>query len=438
MKVTSPWMRLSLSVCFAAGWMIQPVAGQEIIPVPVPSNEPTAAAPLEPLGEPTPAQPAELTPVAEPLQAVELAPPLAAPPSSRLSKVRITDESVGPAPVETTEASNDDASPEIVTELVKERYANGTIKVEREVAQDRDGNFLLHGVYRQYDERGQLICEGNHKQGEASGTWKRYYRGSETALLTSSPYRDFQPTFTSQATFVDGQLHGKWTISDAKQRKISEIEFANGNRHGKAAWFYPNGTLLSQASYDHGRVHGDVMKWGADASLLGKESYTHGRKLAPKIEYYDAEHKKSEIYYLFAPLVVKTTDNYHNATLATFEVRGQDEKFGSFRIWHANGQLARQGEFRYNLPVGKASWFYSNGQKQMEGSYVDGKQDGTWTWWHQNGLKQIAGDYREGTPVGQWSWWKETGKLSQRNDMTATKVANIPAPTPEPEDAIRR
>lgn len=451
MKVTSPWKRLALSLCFAAGWMIQPAQAQEIVPVPAPAPESTAVSPTD--GVPTPAilpvdEAAAPAAVPEPLQAVELAPPLAAPPSSRLSRVRITDESakplasdasaLEPAPAVEAEEAEEAGDTQIVTELVKERFPNGTIKVEREVAQDRAGNFVLHGVYRQYDERGNLICEGVHKQGEASGIWKRYYRGGENALLASAPYRDFLAPFTSQVTFSTGEMHGKWVISDAKQRKISEIEFVAGSRHGKAVWFYPNGTLLSQATYDQGRVHGDVMKWGPDASLLGKENYTHGRKLAPKIDYYDAEHKRSEIYYLHAPLVVKTTDNFHTGALATFEQRGQDEKFGTFRIWHNNGQLARQGEFRYNLPVGKATWFYANGQKQMEGNYIDGKQDGTWIWWHANGLKQISGDYQDGVAIGKWLWWKEDGKLSQRSDMSASKVANIPAPTPEPDDTIRR
>ena len=126
MKVTSPWMRVSLSLCLAAGWMIQPIVAEDIIPVPVPSAEPIAAEPIsavppeaEPVaGEPTPAQ-AEV--VAEPLQAVELAPPLAAPPSSRLSKVRITDESPNAPAEQATEptpaAKSDDD--DIVTELVK-------------------------------------------------------------------------------------------------------------------------------------------------------------------------------------------------------------------------------------------------------------------------------------------------------------------------------
>jgi len=441
MKVTSPWRRLALLSCLAASSLVQPLSGVEpdAIPIPVPSADAAVPA-IEETGEPTPAQP---------LQAVELAPPLAAPPptSSLLPKVRISDETPdepaqqAPVPEQPAEeeAASEAAASHVVTELVKERYPNGVIKTEREVAQDRDGNFVLHGAFRQFDERGALICEGKNEQGQAVGLWKRYYAASHAPLFGTAPYKDFAAPFTSQATFAGGQLEGKWTITDSQQRKISEIEFINGQRHGKAAWFYPSGTLLSQASYDHGRVHGDVMKWSTDASLLGKESYTHGRKLAPKIEYFDAEHKRSEILYLHAPMVVKSPDNFHTATLATFEQRGQDEKFGAFRVWHANGQLAREGEFRYNLPVGKTIFYYANGQKQMEGTYVDGKQEGTWTWWHQNGLKQISGDYRDGVAVGKWQWWKDDGKLAQKSNFTTAKVANIPAPLPDSdEETIRR
>jgi antitoxin component YwqK of YwqJK toxin-antitoxin module len=444
MKVTSPWRRIALSLCLAAGSCTLPALAQEpvLVPIPVPTAEPDAPPPADAAA---PDETAETTPAPEPLQAVELAPPLAAPPSSRLSKVRISDETPAIPDTQAVEQKADDEqtvgtkSSEVTTELVKERYPNGMIKTEREVAQDREGNYVLHGAYRQYDERGQLICEGTHDQGQPSGVWKRtYYSTSQASLFATAPYKDFTAPYTSQATFEDGQLHGKWVITDGKGRKISEIEFVNGLRHGKAAWYYPNGTLLSQATYDRGRVHGDVMKWGPDASLLGKETYTHGRKLAPKIDYYDAEHKRSEIYYLHAPLLVKTPDNYHTATLATFEQRGQDEKFGSFRVWHANGQLARQGEFRYNLPVGKATWYYPNGQKQMEGTYVDGKQEGTWTWWHMNGLKQIQGEYKEGVAVGKWQWWKEDGKLVQKSNMTAARVANIPAPLPDVEEDVQR
>lgn len=416
MKVSSPWQRFALLVCLAIATCVLPVS----------ADEPTAA------------ELAAATAQA-PLQPVESAPALAAPPGSlsRLAGVRITpaDTTAPPQPEATAEAK----ASAVVTELVKEYYPSGAIKIEREGARDRDGTFVLHGVFRQFDERGALLFEGTHEQGQAVGIWRRYYAANQAPLLATSPYHEFAEPFVSEASFRAGQLDGKWTITDAQQRKVSEINFVDGQRHGTAAWFYPNGTLHLQATFDHGRVDGDVQKWDRNASLLGKESYSHGGKLAVKKEYDDGGQKRAEIMYLQAPLVVKTPDNFHAATLATFEQRGQDEKFGAFRMWHANGQLAREGEYRFNLPVGKATWFYSNGQKRMEGTYVDGKQEGNWTWWHLNGMKQIAGDYRAGVASGTWHWWNDDGKLARKSKLNAAKIAEVPSSLPAADEgSIRR
>jgi antitoxin component YwqK of YwqJK toxin-antitoxin module len=193
---------------------------------------------------------------------------------------------------------------------------------------------------------------------------------------------------------------------------------------------------MLQAQYDRGRVHGDLLQYGPDSQLLAKETYESGRKLAPKIEYHDAQQlvKKNEAMYLHAALVIKTPDNWDRATLAVFESRGQDEKHGPFTAWHANGQLARQGEFRYDLPVGTFHYWYANGQKQMEGTYVDGRQQGQWTWWHENGLKSIAGEYRDATAIGSWSWWQASGKLSHKADLSPQPLVG---PTPEAESEPR-
>jgi antitoxin component YwqK of YwqJK toxin-antitoxin module len=345
--------------------------------------------------------------------------------SSGLSKVPIIDLTTIAATKQ--EVPSEAKALDGVTELVREYYASGAVKLEREVVRKHDGSFVSQGVFRQFDEQGTLLCEGTNEQGQPVGIWKRYYAANHAPLFATSPYKDFAEPFTSQASFSKGQIHGKWTITDAKQRKVSEIDFIGGQRHGTATWFYPQGKLLLQASFDRGRVHGDVMKWEQDSSLLGKESFINGCKLALKEEYHDNQHKRSEVFYLQAPLVVTTPDDFHTATLATFERRGQDEKFGAFRVWHANGQLARQGEYRHNLPVGKFTWFYANGQKQMEGTYVDGKQEGRWTWWHQNGMRQIAGDYRDGVAHGKWQWWDEDGKLAKTSDLSAARVANLPS-----------
>ena len=192
---------------------------------------------------------------------------------------------------------------------------------------------------------------------------------------------------------------------------------------------------MLQTQYEHGRVNGDVMKFAADTTLVAQENYQAGRKLAPKVEFHDTGRtiKKLETTFLHGPLVVKTPDSFDACTLAAFETRGIDERHGPFTAWHKNGQLSKQGEFRYNLPVGKIDSWFENGQRQMEGLYVDGRQEGVWTWWHGNGQKAIAGEYHDGNAVGKWTWWQPTGKVAQRADMSDRPLPlrrRPPKPTP--------
>lgn len=391
----------------------------------------------------------------QPLSAVELAQPIAAEPLPVPPAEEATDEADSTAksgeesarevpdaadagmPTEGEEA----AAPEengAVVELIKERYPGGAVKVEREVTQDGEGSYVLQGAWRQFDEQGRLIVDGRYDGNQKVGLWRKFFRGSEAPLLATAPYKDFSPPFISQAHFHGGQIHGKWTITDSKQRKVHDIEFCDGQRHGKALWYYPNGALMLQAQYEHGRVNGDVMKFAPDTSLIAQENYQAGRKLAPKVEFHDAERavKKLETTFLHGPLAVKTPDNWDACTLAVFESRGTDERHGPYTSWHKNGLPSKQGEFRYNLPVGKVTQWFDNGQKQMEGMYVDGRQEGVWTWWHANGQKAITGEYHDATPIGKWSWWQADGKLTHQGDMSS-RPRSAPSPTPEAETETR-
>ncbi|MDX1946078.1 MAG: hypothetical protein SFU86_11830 [Pirellulaceae bacterium] len=388
---------------------------QPIVPAPTAEAEPSEDAPAPAAPAPIPAPGPGATPVAE-----------AAPAQQQPAEA--------PAPLAPTEVEPADNA---VVEIIRERYPSGSIRIEREMTQDAEGNYVPHGAWRHFDEKGRLIMEGRFASNQKEGTWRRLYRGDDAPLLATMPYKDFTAPFISTGNFYNGQLHGKWTITDSRQRKVHEIEFIDGQRHGKSTWYYPNGSLMLQAHYEHGRVSGDVIKFAADSSVIAKENYQNGRKLAPKVEFHDAAQsaKKSETTYLHATLVVKTPDSWETAQLATFETRGQDEKHGPYTAFHRNGQPAKQGEYRYNLPVGKIVYWYANGQKQMEGMYVDGKQQGVWSWWHENGLKSIAGEYHDGSPVGKWSWWKETGKLAQKADLSAEKP--LTAATPQAPDSPR-
>jgi len=368
---------------------------------------------------------ANISAAQEPLGIVQVAEPVA------LVPVEATAAPAAPAAelrAEAAAAPGAESAPK--AELIVERYPSGAIRIEREMIQDAAGNYLLHGAWRFFDEQGRLLLDGRFDRDQKVGSWRRFYQGHETKLLTAAPYKDFSPPFISAATFQAGQLHGTWTMTDNQQRKMHEIALARGERQGEATWYYPSGAAFLRTTYEAGIPSGNLTKFAADGSQASQENYQYGRKLAAKIEYHDQARqlKKHEIMHLFAALAVKTSDNWDTGTLATYESRGHDERHGPFSIWHANGQLARQGEYDRDQPVGKVAAWFANGQQQLEGQYADGQQSGVWTWWHENGQRAASGAFSGGVAVGGWSWWNTAGKIAQRSDLSPQRAPLEVAP----------
>jgi len=318
-------------------------------------------------------------------------------------------------------------------ELIRERYSNRRVKIEREVTQDERGNYLNDGSWQMWDESGNLVARGQYKHGKRDGVWLRWHRRNESKLLQSVPYNQFEEPFVSQAEFRDGELHGPWSIFDAKQRKISEWNFEDGQRQGISTWWYANGKKMREVQYEQGHRHGELMAWNVRSELVTRENYQHGRKLAPKTEYYNGGNKKTEGIYLHARIVLKEPDNWWQAEPALFTTVGEDERHGKFMAWYPNGQTRVEGRYEHDVEVGQFTWWYSNGQKATAGTFVQGLPDGVWTWWHENGQKATEGEYRQGQQVGQWMVWNPNGRVVQAAEHAADSKA--PQEETDPSDS---
>jgi antitoxin component YwqK of YwqJK toxin-antitoxin module len=303
------------------------------------------------------------------------------------------------------------------------------------VAQDDDGNYQNHGTWKTWDNRGNLLAQGEFERGNRTGTWIRWYRNpSETPLLLRAPYSKFNPTFISQATFRNNQLDGTWTIYDGKKSKISQWEFREGKRHGTSTWWHSNGHKAREVQYRDGELHGQLLEWGPDGVLALKETYQGGRKLAPKVaaKFQDGA-KKSEGMYLSPKEIEQTPDDWWNCKTQATIKQGKEERHGLWTTWYSNGQPQFEGSFEHDLQHGKFVWWHQNGQKALEGHFENGKQNGAWTWWYPTGQKSIRGEYANGNPTGRWTWWKEDGKVSQSADLSHGE-GGIVVDTPSVED----
>ena len=314
-------------------------------------------------------------------------------------------------------------------EVIKERFPNGSIKIERSVTQDAHGNYINHGPWKTWDQSGRLVAQGDFDHGQRTGTWVRWYRTAiEAELLNTPPYEQFINPFISQAAFKAGRLHGAWTIYDSKMHKISQWHFVDGRRHGTSTWWHATGKKMREVTYRDGEIEGQLLVWNPDGALKTKETYQDGRKLAEKVTHHNGGQKKSAGTYLFAKEVEQTPDDWWNCKPAVNTKSGRDEKHGPATAWYANGQRQVEGAYEQDVPLGRFIWWHENGQKALEGSFDDGKQDGPWSWWYPSGQKSIEGYYVSGAPTGRWTWWKEDGKVAQSADLSSSNSIVIAPP----------
>ena len=165
----------------------------------------------------------------QPLSAIELAQPIAAEPAAPTAEEADTDssaptESEGETakPDETADEASEEKAPtpameaeteepatlpmnDAVVELIKERYPGGAVKVEREMTQEADGSYVLHGAWRQFDEQGRLIVDGRNEHNQKVGLWRKFYRGNEAPLLATAPTRILPPPSFRRRIFTRGR-----------------------------------------------------------------------------------------------------------------------------------------------------------------------------------------------------------------------------------------
>ncbi|HEX4415915.1 MAG TPA: hypothetical protein VH107_19950 [Lacipirellulaceae bacterium] len=311
-------------------------------------------------------------------------------------------------------------------ELVRERYPDGKVRIERQVTLNNDGNYVNHGAWKQFSSDGEVVAEGQYNFGQRNGMWTRWVGAKDASLLTEAPFKMFKAPFTSQANFTDGKMDGDWTITDANDRKVMQVSLKAGERNGAMTIWMPNGKAFRQMTYEHGVPVGDLLEVNSKTGELAKTAtFENGRKITTKTEKYsNGRQARSEISYLAAKTVEKTTDDFWSTTPARFVSEGKDLRHGAMKTWYANGQLEQEGSYNNDKKTGGFSYWHENGQIATTGSYRDDQPEGIWVWYYENGQKSTVGKYERGKLIGDWRWWDDQGKLTKQQSYSNTEAAS--------------
>lgn len=362
----------------------------------------------------------------------------------------IQDESTADAAGEAAEAEADDSGlqrlpastgkpiTEAGTELIRERFPSSAVKVERQVAQDADGNYFNHGPWTQWDERGNVVAQGEFRNGRRNGKWFRWYGNEEAPLFSGPGFKGFTAPFGTEATFDDGQINGVWKVFDAKHRVICEWTFDRDIRHGRSTWFFPNGHKQMELNYLKGQIDGEVVQWNSESKVVLRDRYIDGRKLEKSVTWHAPKKKKAEGWFLHARENAGATYDWWNGTVKMIPADKDlnDQRHGGWVWWYSSGLKQLEGTYDYDKPVGTFTWWHSNGQKQLEGEFKAGKQNGKFTWWYANGQKQLEQEYADNVAQGPWKRWAEDGKVVEAGNYAEGTAPLEPAPAVGAEGPI--
>lgn len=103
---------------------------------------------------------------------------------------------------------------------------------------------------------------------------------------------------------------------------------------------------------------------------------------------------------------------------------GNSVRSGPYLVWHKNGRLRQEGQFRDGLPDGMFVNRYENEQRESKLQYRDGKLEGHAIYWHANGRKAAEGDYRYGLQQDVWLFWNEDGQQTRQAYRDARSVSS--------------
>lgn len=297
-------------------------------------------------------------------------------------------------------------------ELITERYANGKIKIQRQVQQDADRNYRNHGSWVMYDQQGKLAAQGGYVNGQRHGNWLRMV-GRQAGIPN-----EFTAPLLSQANFENGRLSGTWTLTDNNQKIVASWDFQTGQLHGKVSSWFPNGQQRSEMTFVDGNLDGEALFFDAQGKTVKKNYYRKGEQVVPVINRYDNKQKESEGWMVREISLAANVDWWTTKIDIRLQpAGGKDIRTGKWTQWHANGTIRSQGSYIAGKPNGNHLWWHENGQKQLAGKYAEGIAESRWTRWHSNGQKAEEGTYLAGTKQGQWDIWNEQGQLVNNSNV---------------------
>ena len=310
------------------------------------------------------------------------------------------------------------------------------------------------GLWKNYDEEGNLISEGSRKNLQLHGKWTFYQDGK---VFREINYAEGKKNGESlyyyserkvRENFVNDTLQGLRFVTDTNGRLLQSTRFVNGTENGfdkrynaygdvsvftfykrgmvsfryvgnrrdksgrqQGEWkdFYENGVPRWECTYQDGLKDGYYKEYDSAGNLLLLQKYVSGmlQEDAPEI----AQMEVHTEYY--ANGMPKFRVGYRNGKPEGI-CRQYDSLTGKVvqGIFFKDGVIVGSGPVDENGNL-RDEWkeYYPDGTIRCIGHYYKGKKYGKWQYYYSNGKLEQEGEFRNGKYDGRWVWYFPNGKV---------------------------
>jgi uncharacterized protein len=272
----------------------------------------------------------------------------------------------------------------------KEFYPNGRIKSEKTYKDD-----LMHGYYKEYDNRGKLVLTMLYENGSIVKSRvedepdieiiNKYDQDGK--LIYSGPYRNKVPVGIHREYGKDGKVTNALRYNDNGLLLSEGIVDEAGNLNGKWKDIYPNGNVQAEGQFTDNRRSGMWKFYNLSQKVEQTGSFNNGRPDGLWKWYYD------------------------NGALLREEEYFQGQRDGSCTEYSVSGEIIAQGLYSDGEKNGE--WKYKTGDFTEEGKYIIGLKDGVWRSYYSGGQLKFKGNFVQGNPNGQQLYYYENGKIKE-------------------------
>lgn len=311
------------------------------------------------------------------------------------------------------------------------------------------------GWWKSYDEKGNLISEGNRRGAQLDGAWFFYNASGDTTLVIHynnglkegkriqflsnervveewqadtmlSPIRTYMldGTLKRETPCVNGRPHGleKEYAADGtiirlayyhhgiltKREQVNRTDNF-GYKQGKWKYFWPNGNLKREGTYLNDKKNGFFKEYDSEGNFLYVQKWENDQLIT------DAQETKR----------LDRRVSYHsNGQVSIIATYFNDKAEGIRREFDQDGNLVRGYVFSEGVLLcegitdmngmrqGKWKEYYATGELKSEGTYKNSNRTGKWKFFFPDKSVEVVGSYdAKGRQQGEWQWFYANGQL---------------------------